>query len=132
MKMVDYCGLGHPYYHYKHVLDISDGVSGLEEVLQKTTAGERKTSGWVACTVGNSPSFYDSRISSPHVTGAGNLTYWTSQFCTAITVSIFESKFSKDLELYRKTYNMSCIPVAENCIEDPVEDQTNTTNTTQI
>lgn len=106
-----YCGLGS--FHYDHVLDIRNGFDVLEDVFRNTTAQQRMTSGWEKCTVGQSPSFYGAKINSPHVMGAGNLTYWTNQFCNKDIESLFQSRYSKDIEMYKKYFpnsNVGCVP----------------------
>jgi len=116
--MIDYCGLAHPSsYHFDHVLDISDSFDGLKEIFQNTTNEKRLTSGWESCMVGNSTSFYNARLKSPHTMGGGNLSFWTQQFCTKESESLFLSKYAGDLKMYSRFFPMKtagCIPPPDN------------------
>lgn len=102
LQQTAYCGLGNPSYHFDHVLDISNSFDGLKDAPRdKTEVHTRMISGWEACTVEQTPSFYDGRIASPHHLGAGNSTYWTNQFCSDHIESLFKRRYIEDLDMYR-------------------------------
>jgi hypothetical protein len=95
--MTHYCGLSE--LEYDHVVDLDDGFEQLSKVLPS----ELMTRGWEKCTKGNVPSFYESKINSPHH-GTANSSFWTYQLCTEEAIAQVQRNYSADFELYQKHF----------------------------
>jgi hypothetical protein len=104
--MTHYCGLSE--LEYDHVVDLDDGFEQLSQVLPS----ELMTRGWEKCTKGNVPSFYDSKINSPHH-GTANSSFWTYQLCTEEAIAQVQRNYSADFDLYQKHFpgkKSGCVP----------------------
>jgi hypothetical protein len=95
--MTHYCGLSE--LEYDHAADLDDGFQQLSQVLPS----ELMTRGWKKFTKGDFPSFYESRINSPHH-GTANSCFWTYQLCTEEAIAQVQRNYSADFDLYQKHF----------------------------